>query len=95
MTQIEHDDDCVSKKPWGEVLSRSLKLFTFNVAREGGKSFGRVIFYIILGLILVGVATYIVDSMTGWFSGWFSFWPVNGAEAAEEVKWYCNWNPTC
>lgn len=77
MPEIENDDDCVSKKPWGEVLSRSLKLFTFNAAREGGRSFGRVIFYIILGVIVLVVATYIIDSITGWFSSWFDFWPFN------------------
>lgn len=85
MTETEPDDDCVSKKPWTEVLSRSLKLFTFNAAREGGKSFGRVIFYVILGIIVLMVATYIIDSLTGWFSSWFDFWPFNrGEEVAVE-----------
>ena len=73
-------DDCVSKKPWSEVLSRSLKKFTFNAASEGGKSFGRVLFFVILGLLVLTIATYIVDSLTGWFSGWFDFWPFNRNE---------------
>ena len=90
------DDDCVSKKPWSEVVSRSLKLFTFNAAREGGKSFGRVIFYIILGVVVLVVATYIIDSITGWFSSWFDFWPFNRTPEApppepEERGWFDWW----
>ena len=94
MTNIEQDEDCVSKKSWSEVLSRSLKLFTFNAAREGGKSFGRVLFYVILGIVVLAVATFIIDSITGWFSGWFDFWPFNRAaevsDAGENSKWF-NW----
>lgn len=91
MSQIEQDD-CVSRKPWGEVLSGSLKLFTFNAAREGGRSFGRVIFYILLAVIVVFIASYIIDSMTGWFD-WSN---KDGAPAATpEVKWYCKFNPVC
>ena len=89
MTETKPDEDCVSKKPWTEVLSRSLKLFTFNAAREGGKSFGRVIFYVILGIVVLMVATYIIDSLTGWFSSWFDFWPFNRIEevvAEEETR---------
>ncbi|MEP5761918.1 MAG: hypothetical protein ABJ327_21920 [Litoreibacter sp.] len=78
--ESDQDDDCVSKKPWGEVLSRSLKLFTFNAAREGGKSFGRVVFYLILGAIVLFIAAYVIDSITGWFGGWFDFWPFNRAQ---------------
>ncbi len=92
MTEPTPDEDCVSKKPWSEVLSRSLKLFTFNAAREGGKSFGRVIFYIILGIIVLMVATYIIDSLTGWFSSWFDFWPFNRVEEVvveeEPRRWW-------
>lgn len=77
MTDTPKDEDCVSKKPWSEVLSRSLKLFTFNAAKEGGKSFGRVIFFVLLGVIVLMVATYLIDSLTGWFSSWFDFWPFN------------------
>ncbi len=92
MSEAPQDEDCVSKKPWSEVLSRSLKKFTFNAASEGGKSFGRVIFFIILGIIVLVVATYIIDSLTGWFSSWFDFWPFNRGEevAAEEEtrKWW-------
>lgn len=94
MDQKTADDDCVSKKPWGEVLSRSLKLFTFNAAREGGRSFGRVVFYILLGLIILFIASYIIDSLTGWFSAWFDFWPFNRADSvaeAEEQGWF-NWS---
>lgn len=79
MAEASNDDDCVSKKPWSEVLSRSLKLFTFNAASEGGRSFGRIIFFVLLGIIVLMVATYIIDSMTGWFSSWFDFWPFNRA----------------
>ena len=82
----------MSKKPWGEVLSRSLKKFTFNAASEGGKSFGRVIFFVILGVIVLMVATYIIDSLTGWFSSWFDFWPFNRAEEVvveeEQRRWW-------
>ena len=118
MAHTDQNDDCVSKKPWGEVLARSLKLFTFNAASEGGKSLGRVAFYIILGIIVLLISTYIIDSMTGWFSSWFDFWPFNNAAevavepqqqgwfnwgadkavqdaTANEVKWYCKWNPVC
>ena len=73
----ETGEDCVSKKPWSEVLNRSLKLFTFNLAREGGKSVGRVVFFVILGLIALMLVTYVVDSFTGWFSSWFDIWPFN------------------
>ncbi len=92
MSDIKQDDDCVSKKPWSEVLSRSLKLFTFNAAREGGKSFGRVIFFVILGLIVLMIATYVIDSLTGWFSSWFDFWPFNRGEEVvaepEKRRWF-------
>ena len=92
MSEELKDDDCVSKKPWSEVLSRSLKKFTFNAASEGGKSFGRVIFFIILGIIVLMVATYLIDSFTGWFSSWFDFWPFNrdAAVAIEEEprRWW-------
>lgn len=94
MSKTDQDDDCVSKKPWSEVLSRSLKLFTFHAASEGGKSFGRVIFYVILGLIVLMLATYIIDSLTGWFSSWFDFWPFNREDAvAEEVTERDGWWP--
>lgn len=86
MTSSDQDDDCVSKKPWSEVLSRSLKLFTFHAAKEGGKSFGRVIFFVILGIIVLMVATFIIDSITGWFSSWFDFWPFNRGDAAAAVE---------
>ncbi|PJI85212.1 hypothetical protein BC777_3212 [Yoonia maricola] len=79
MTKPQQDEDCVSKRPWREVLSRSLKLFTFNAAKEGGKSFGRVIFFVLLAIIVLFVLTYVVDSFTGWFSSWFDFWPFNRA----------------
>lgn len=95
MADTQKDEDCVSKKPWSEVLSRSLKLFTFNAAREGGKSFGRIIFFILLGLIVLMVATYIIDSMTGWFSSWFDFWPFNRTQepvvAPETDKGWWPW----
>lgn len=77
MAETPNDDDCVSKKPWSEVLSRSLKLFTFNAAQEGGKSFGRIIFFIMLAIIALMLVTFIIDSFTGWFSSWFDFWPFN------------------
>lgn len=80
MSDDRIDDDCVSKKPWSEVLSRSLKKFTFNAASESGKSFGRVIFFVILGITLLMLATYFVESLTGWFSSWFDFWPFNRGE---------------
>ena len=94
MAPTDQDDDCVSKKPWTEVLSRSLKLFTFNAASEGGKSIGRVIFYVIIGAIVLLVATYIIDSMTGWFSSWFDFWPFNRTEdvaVPEETRRWWQW----
>ena len=86
-------DDCVSKKPWGEVLSRSLKLFTINAAKEGGKSFGRIIFFVMLAIDALLVVTYLVDSFTGWFSSWFDFWPFNRAadqvaEPADSGGWW-------
>ena len=84
--QLAEQSECVSDKPWSEVLNKSLKLFTFNIASEGGKSFGRVIFYIVLGIIFLGLATFIIDSITGWFSSWFNFWPFNGAGAQESVQ---------
>ncbi len=93
MASTEQNEDCVSKKPWSEVLSRSLKLFTFNAAREGGKSFGRVVFYVILGIIVLVVATYIIDSITGWFSSWFDFWPFNRGEEVVVVEEKRSWWP--
>lgn len=93
MAQTDQDDDCVSKKPWSEVLGRSLKLFTFNAAKEGGKSFGRVIFYVILAVIVLMLATYLIDSVTGWFSSWFDFWPFNRAEAVEAPAERGGWWP--
>lgn len=83
MSEADNDPDCVSKRPWSEVLNRSLKLFTFNLAREGGRSVGKVIFYVILGLVVLTIAAYIIDSITGWFSSWFDFWPFN--REVEEV----------
>ena len=89
-------EECISKRPWGEVLNRSLKLFAFNFAREGGRSFGQVVFYVILALIVLGLATWALNSITGWFSGWFDFLPFVGESAsAESEKWYCKWNPVC
>lgn len=83
MTDETDTGDCVSKKPWGEVLSRSLKLFTFNLAREGGRSFGRALFFIIVGLIAFGLCAYLINSLTGWFSGLFDFWPFSRTPEAE------------
>ncbi|MCK0096622.1 ABC transporter permease [Yoonia sp. F2084L] len=95
MTETPKDEDCVSKKPWSEVLSRSLKLFTFNAAKEGGKSFGRIIFFVMLAIIALMVVTYVVDSFTGWFSSWFDFWPFNSApnpvEEPEKSKGWWPW----
>jgi hypothetical protein len=91
MTNIEQDEACVSKKSWGEVLSRSLKLFTFNAAREGGKSFGRVVFYVILGIVVLVVGTYVIDSITGWFSSWFDFWPLNRTAEVADAQVNSNW----
>ena len=88
-------EECVSKRPWGEVLNRSLKLFTFNFAKEGGRSVGRVIFYVILGALAIFALTYLVDMATGWFSALFDFWPFNREETAAETKWYCKFNPLC
>lgn len=89
MTETNQNEDCVSTKPWSEVLNRSLKMFTFNVAREGGRSLGRVLFYIILGAIALALATFVIDSLTGWFSGWFDFWPFSGGEAEPETSgWF-------
>ena len=93
MPDVPKDDDCISRKPWSEVLSRSLKLFTFNAAREGGKSFGRVMFYVILAIIVLVVATYIIDSITGWFGGLFDFWPFNRGEEAAAVEEKRGWWP--
>ena len=89
MSDTEQDDDCVSKKPWTEVLSRSLKLFTFHAAQEGGKSFGRVVFFVLLALLVLSLATYVVDSITGWFD----FWPFNRSEAAggSDARGWLNW----
>lgn len=96
MPETEQGEDCVSKKSWSEVLSRSLKLFMFNAAREGGKSLGRVVFYVILGIVVLVVATYIIDNITGWFSSWFDFWPFNRAEevadTGEKSRWF-KWRP--
>ncbi len=89
-------DECISKRPWGEVLNRSLKLFAFNFAREGGRSIGQVIFYLILAAIVIGLAAWAIGSVTGWFSGWFDLLPFVGESAeAESDKWYCKWNPVC
>ena len=79
-------DDCVSRKPWGEVRSRSLKLFTFNAAGEGGKSIGRVVFYVTLAIIALTVATLVVDALTCRFSSVFDFWPFNRAEEVAEPE---------
>lgn len=94
----EQPDDCVSRKPWSEVLNRSLKMFTFNMAKEGGRSVGKVVFFIILGLLALFLTTYLIDMATGWFSNMFDFWPFTrdaSVAATEEVKWYCKWNPVC
>ena len=84
MNEITDKDDCVSKKPWSEVLNRSMKLFTFNAAREGGRSIGRAVFFVVVGLVFLGLATFVIDSLTGWFSSWFDFWPFNRGEVATE-----------
>ncbi len=109
MSAENDPEDCISKKPWSEVLNRSAKLFAFNLAREGGSSVGRVIFFIILAVLALGLVTFIIDSFTGWFSDIFDFWPF-GEDAVEtepssgwfgrdsaaaETKWYCKWNPLC
>ncbi len=78
-------DECISKKPWSEVLNRSAKLFAFNLAREGGSSVGRVVFFVILALLALGLVTFVIDSFTGWFSDLFDFWPFGGAEAEAET----------
>ena len=89
MTETKRDDDCVSTKPWSEVLNRSLKLFTFNIANEGGRSIGRVVFYVVLGALAIGLVTFVVDSLTGWFSGWFDFWPFSRGEVETETTgWF-------
>lgn len=85
MSKPEDPDDCVSKKPWSEVLNRSLKMFTFNAASEGGKSIGKTVFFVILALIVLSALTLVLDSLTGWFSGWFDFWPFNREVAADEI----------
>jgi hypothetical protein len=91
MTESNPEEECVSTRPWSEVLNRSLKLFTFNVAREGGRSLGRVLFYVILAVLAIGLVTFVVDSLTGWFSNWFDFWPFSGGAAeveAEKTGWF-------
>ena len=91
-------EECISKRPWSEVLNRSLKLFAFNFAREGCRSFGRVVFYVILALLGLFLATLAINSVTGWFTGWFEFLPFIGSDKsaqAEEAAWYCKWNPIC
>lgn len=93
MSDIQTDEECVSKQPWREVISRSLKLFTFGVASEGGRSVGRVVFYVILALVLLVVATFVIDSITGWFSGWFSFWPFNDTTPVVEEPAATSWWP--
>lgn len=95
-TEIElaSNQDCVSRKPWSEVLNRSLKLFTFNLARESGRSMGRVVFFIALAIVALIALTLALDALTGWFSGWFSFWPF-GAETppseTAEPPWWKIW----
>ena len=86
MTQQQDAEDCVSKKPWSEVLNRSLKLATFNFAKEGGSSLGRIVFYVVLALLAIAALTYVVDQITGWFD----FWPFNiGADAeTEKSGWF-------
>lgn len=85
-TKVTDTDDCVSKRPWSEVMSRSAKLFMFNAAGESGRSFGRVLFFILLALVALVAATFIIDSITGWFSDTFDFWPFNRAPAEEETR---------
>ncbi|MDU8942965.1 hypothetical protein [Ovoidimarina sediminis] len=84
--RADQSDDCVSKRPWSEVVSRSAKLFMFNAAGEGGRSFGRILFYILLALIALVVVTFVIDSITGWFSDTFDFWPFNRAPVEEETS---------
>lgn len=109
MSDVTEDKDCVSKKPWSEVLNRSMKLFTFNFAREGGRSVGRVVFFVLLALVALTAFSYVLNLVTGWFD----FWPFNmfaepeqktwldrmrdlGAvsDSPKEV-WYCRWSPFC
>lgn len=89
MTESTPEKDCVSTRPWSEVLNRSLKLFMFNAAQEGGRSFGRILFYIVLAALALGLITFAIDSLTGWFSGWFDFWPFSGGAAEpEKTGWF-------
>ncbi|MEM9344646.1 MAG: hypothetical protein AAGA87_16520 [Pseudomonadota bacterium] len=105
MTQTDDGEDCVSKKPWGEVLNRSLKLATFNFAKEGGASLGRIVFYVVLGLLALAAVTFVIDQITGWFDfwpfnigaddpegadkGWFNREPKPPADPQGGGKWYC------
>lgn len=91
MTETNPEKDCVSTRPWSEVLNRSLKLFMFNAAQEGGRSFGRILFYVVLAALALALLTFAIDSVTGLFSGWFDFWPFSGSGAeveAEKAGWF-------
>lgn len=81
----DKDDDCVSKKSWSEVLNRALKLFMFNAVSESGRSIGKSIIYVVMGLVVLGVGTYALNSFTGWFSGLFDFWPFGGGEDVQSA----------
>lgn len=74
-SKAEAAEECVSRRPWGEVLSRSLKLFVFRAADEGGRSVGRILFFVFLGLLVIGVGAWALNAVTGWFEGLFDFWP--------------------
>ncbi len=96
----QHPEDCVSRKPWSEVLSRSAKLFVHGAARESGRSLGKALFFLIAGIILIGLASVIIDQFTGWFTNMFDWWPFGGSAEPEQSeasqKWYCRFgNPLC
>ncbi len=84
--QAVNGEDCVSKKPWSVVLERSLKLFVFNAAGEGGRSIGRILFFVILGFLALGLCAYVLNSVTGLFEGWFDFWPFASSEPEPEAS---------
>lgn len=67
MTEAKEDLECVSKKPWSEVLNRTAKIFVFGIGKEGGRSVGKVILYIILALILFSLIGSALNSFFGWF----------------------------
>ncbi len=94
MTNHTPDEECATKQPIGRIVWHGFKKGLAKAIpafmEEGARSIGKVVLYVLAGVILLWIAGAALSSFTDFMGGWLDWVPnpfswFGGSEAVEAV----------